>query len=166
MNPNKIVLVYELARELPMHKSNLSKLIDKLEIKKISVRSPEKNNQLVSAITEEDAEAVRKYRSDFEIIEHANEGVFYILQLLPEIDSLRVKLGFAQDLNDRISYFRTLLPELVVLKTWKCDKNLEKTVIRMAITSECEQVGIEVYRVTSVENTVTRLDKIFDMLNE
>ena len=47
-------------------------------------------------------------------------GYFYIIQLEPRREPLRVKLGYTTDLLDRLETFLCVAPYARFLKAWRC----------------------------------------------
>jgi hypothetical protein len=93
------------------------------------------------------------------------KGVFYLIQLEPEHDPGRFKLGFATNIEERMRSHKTAAPFSKVLKTWPCKLLWEKTAINCA-TQGCEQLHTEVFRSESVKEVQVRCDKFFALMPE
>lgn len=50
-------------------------------------------------------------------------GHFYVIQLVPEALPERVKLGFADNLERRLTEHQTAAPTARVLKSWQCKRS-------------------------------------------
>lgn len=91
-------------------------------------------------------------------------GVFYLIQPVPEFSLCRVKLGFSTDVMSRIIPYKTICPNAKVVKTWRCLEEWEKTAIDSVTRIECRQVGVEVFDCESIENLVDRIDSFFKLM--
>ena len=60
-------------------------------------------------------------------------GFLYCIQPVPEFNPNRIKFGFGYDVERRMRGYRIICPNLVVLGTWSCRRNMERPAIR-AIT--------------------------------
>ena len=88
-------------------------------------------------------------------------GYFYLVQLEPELDPARFKVGFSIDTDGRLAQHRTAAPFAVVVKTWSCKALWEQTAID-CITQGCERLSAEVFRgdLTQVQVTADRFFEI------
>jgi hypothetical protein len=123
----------------------------------------EKTNQVCSAVDEKD---VDKIKPNIDGKTCCFENVFYIIQLFPEISPNRIKLGFTSNIEQRKRNYITICPTMKVIKTWKCSAEWEQAVIAQSITGDCKKVGQEVFDIPSIENFVSRLNKIFSLFKE
>jgi hypothetical protein len=78
-------------------------------------------------------------------------GVFYIIQLVPDLDPNRIKLGFAESLDRRLSEHRTAAPTAQVLQAWPSRRTWEGTVIAALTRSGCSLIRNEVFLCDSLE---------------
>ena len=68
-------------------------------------------------------------------------GYFYIIQLHPEDLPTRVKIGYTDKLDVRLSDHRTNAPTLKLLKSWPCKRTWEEAA-KASITREaCRRIG-------------------------
>lgn len=91
-------------------------------------------------------------------------GVFYIVLPVPEFDRKRVKLGFTTDIESRIIPYRTICPNVQVVKTWACLEEWETCAITSITRIGCTQVGIEVFDCEVLERLVERADQFFAIM--
>lgn len=77
-------------------------------------------------------------------------GVLYLLCLEPEHDPNRFKVGFGNNLNERLRQLRCSAPYIQVMKTWPCRRLWEKTAIE-CVTEGCERLHTEVFRALFLE---------------
>lgn len=164
------VALSELAVELGLDRSNMLKYVKKLNISTQDRRTPKSKNQLTKTVTLDDAEIIRDTRqregftNDATIVSVPDWGVFYIIQLVPEYDQKRLKLGFTDNLDNRLSQHKTAAPTATVLKSWPCKRVWEKTIIDALTVRHCRLVANEVFECDSYEKLVGLADTIFDIL--
>ena len=160
----------QVADRLNMDKGNLHRLITKLKLSTYGLRDKQANNQIVKAIDDAGLQTLTSYRDD--IPKSSNnenvsiESIFYLILIAPDLSEYRVKLGFTTNLEQRLTSYKTICPNVKVVKTWECNKEWEKAIIDMAITNKDKIIGEEVFDVNDVALLVDRIDNIFAMLNE
>ena len=126
-------------------------------------------NKLVVTVTTQEAEQIRiarreqGYNLDYDGMEAAI-GVFYVVQLVPELDPNRVKLGFADDAGTRLLQHQTAAPTAKLVKTWPCKRSWEFTVIDSLATSGCKLILNEVYECEDVARLIEHGDRLFALL--
>ena len=123
-----------LAAEMGMDRSHARRYVLRLGVEPQKRRTQDSGGQLTLTVSAIEAEFIKSRRNEQGFLENAkpvqNEaGFFYIIQLVPELDPKRVKLGFADDVSVRLSQHRTSAPTAVVLKSWPCKRSWESTVI-------------------------------------
>lgn len=91
-------------------------------------------------------------------------GSFYVVQLVPDLDPRRLKLGFAADVEQRLREHRTAAPTAVVRQRWPCRRHWERTAIDCATASQCRTMTSEVFECDEVDALVRRLDEFFALL--
>ena len=133
-----MVTLKALADELGMDRSHLRKYVLKMEIKPNKIRRLDSGNQPTLAVTDEEAEQIRRRRADEGYqrrqgddrlrMGNADEGWFYIVRPDGECRPGRVKLGFTGDLGDRIADYRTIAPGAEYVANVECRRNWEATV--------------------------------------
>ena len=90
----------------------------------------------------EDYTPVRPFLSD---AKSTPGGCFYIIQLHPEDLPNRLKIGYTDNINVRLSDHRTSTPTLKLVKCWPCKRTWEDAA-KACITKEgCTAVGGEVF---------------------
>ena len=168
------VTIRELASELEIDRSQLRKWIIKQlpEVSIHKIRDPNGSGLEVIAVSSSEADKIREARTNWngsrvprDGADQTQFGVFYAIQLLPEIYPTRIKFGYATDVDDRLMTHRCTCPNADVLKTWRCDPKWEQTALAVVRNlEESVHVGGEVYDCTSFDIVVERLDAFFDML--
>src|SRR6266446_6145310 len=98
------VAMADLADELAVYRQTIFKVAKRLGIQPTRLREPNRGNQMSAVVTERDAAAIRAEltarRNQGE--QNApdgtpytiNEGMFYLIQLEPDLDPNRFKVGF------------------------------------------------------------------------
>ncbi len=112
MSDERYISLKTLAEQLGLDRSNARKVVLKLGIRPRKWRTPDSRNQLALTVTEVEAQAVLRRREECGFTATPREivpdvGVFYIIQLVPELEPGRIKLGFAADIQDRLAQHRT-----------------------------------------------------------
>ncbi len=96
----------------------------------------------------------------------ADQGLFYILDLIPEADINRLKFGFTSNVVNRLKQHQTTAPTAKVIRTWPCKRVWEVAAMDVIGRGE-SQVGherSEVFDVYSVEEVIHRGDQFFSMM--
>lgn len=170
------VAIVDLADELQVQKSWLFKILKKHRIETGRRRESERGNQMVATISAADAETIRsEVRDSKRQLEAPREqtgdvegdnpfdGVFYMLQLEPEHDPGRFKVGFTTDPDGRLRKHRCSAPYARVLKSWPCRPIWERTAIECA-THGLEQIHTEVFRAESIDGVIERGNRFFAVM--
>lgn len=158
-----------LANELGMDRSNLLKYVKKHGIETHKRRTLESRGQRTLAVTHSQAEQIRQMRQQEgfgveAVAPISDSGEFYIIQVVPELDPRRLKLGFAENVNGRLSQHRTAAPTATVLKSWPCKRAWEKTVMDALTVERCRLIQNEVFECDSLENLLRVADELFNIL--
>ena len=156
-----------LARELRIDRSHRRRYVLRLGIVPERRHIDGSGNKLVVTVTVAEAERIRSARRsqgyDFESqgIENAI-GVFYVVQLVPDLDPSRVKLGFADDAASRLVQHRTAAPTARLLRTWPCKRSWEYTIIDSLSTAGCKLILNEVYECSDMADFSPKATSCFD----
>lgn len=158
----------ELAKDLRMHKTHVKAFATKHGFHITRVRTRAAGNQETLAVTATDADALREIRQQWigaSISSEQNgKGWFYVVQVLPEIDVARVKLGFATDSQQRLNSYRTICPSATIVKTWPCRFTWEQCAIASLTRIECQQIGQELFHCDDLSRLIERGDTFFSLL--
>lgn len=166
---DNLVSVSEAAKILGRNRNSLFKVINKLKIEKVLIKSDEARGQAMAHISSNDFDILKSHiegASSSEIEQDTDgrtSGYFYIIQLEPELDPLRLKLGFAMSVDERIRKHRTAAPYSTVLSFWPCKLLWEKTVID-CLAADSEKIHTEVFRVEDVDDIVRKAEAFFEMM--
>lgn len=168
MNENKYVTLTQLASELGLDRSNMRKYVLKHGFSPVRIRTPRSRGQLTLALTLDEAETIRELRQSQGFVKSQpvenSTGYFYIIQLIPEFAPNRVKLGFASDVQARLSTHRTSAPTARLVKFWPCKRSWESTAIASMTRIECELIAGEVFECRSLAGLIARSDEFFAIL--
>ncbi len=159
-----------LALELGMDRSHLRKyVLNRTSIEPIKHRTPDSKNQLTLAVSPSQAKTIRRQRESegYGVAAAAatsDNGEFYVIQLVPELDPKRLKFGFAENLANRLSQHRTAAPTATVLKSWPCKRSWESTIIDALTVNHCRLILNEVFECESNEELLSFGDSLFSHL--
>ena len=165
------ISIKHLAEKLGMDRSHARRYVLKLGFKPEKRRTADSASQLSLTVTSDEAESILKHRQAQGFTAEGKPvsteyGVFYVIQLVPELDPKRIKLGFAIDLNDRLVQHRTAAPTAKVLKSWPCRRLWEKTVMDCLSSVACRNILNEVYECEKLKDLIARGDELFKILPE
>lgn len=90
-------------------------------------------------------------------------GSFYLIQLVPELRPNRVKVGFADNVDKRLTEHRTAAPTAKLLRAWPCKRSWENAAIDSITREGCKLVLNEVYE-GDVNGFVARGDGFFAIM--
>jgi len=173
VEPDDRIAVVALAEELGVRKQRLFKVLKRSGIQPVLRRDGARGGQRIATITASEAAALREalrsreaghptlsdvlYRPGEEV------GVFYLVQLEPDHDETRIKVGFTADLEARLRKHRTAAPFATVIKSWPCRRGWERAAID-SITRGYEQLHTEVFRAGSLDEARSRGDAFFGIM--
>lgn len=169
MIPDNYISLKEASTQLKMDKGNLYHLIKKLKIKMDKTR--ESNGHTINIIELSDFEKIKNYRQNplsnnkkITNIDYEN-GVFYVIQPIPEYNLNRIKVGFSNNIDTRKLQYSTICPSTNIIKTWQCKRCWEKTIIAQSTSSE-QKLGEEIFEVKDLEQFIKKLDFIFSLFHQ
>ncbi len=175
--PESSISVIDLAAQHGMRKQTVFKVLARLGIETVKRPGNSKTNrgQVIAYISSDDAQ---RFAEEIRLTAVANrsvadenglvtaiaeQGVFYLLQLEPDHDPGRFKVGFATSLPERLRTLKCSAPFLKVLATWPCRNLWEKTAID-CVTQGCERLHTEVFRTESTDDVWQRCERFFQMM--
>lgn len=171
------VAIVDLADDLQVRKQRIFKILPRLGIRPAQRREASRGNQNVATVRQAEAATIRSE------IERSSEspsgsnaragtlaafssddaGFFYLIQLGPEHDSGRFKVGFTMDLDGRLQKHRCSAPFARYVASWPCRRVWERAAIDCATTG-CDQLHTEVFRAASMERVSARAQAFFTMM--
>ena len=90
-------------------------------------------------------------------------GYFYIIRLIPEALPNRVKIGFADNVDQRLSEHRTAAPTATLLKAWPCKRSWDYAVMDSITREGCKLVLNEVFE-GDVDGFLRRAEAFFSLM--
>lgn len=173
---DNLISVKDFAEHNGLHRQSVFKVIKRLGIEPAKSRGGSQNRgQTISYISEHEASRVLEALSSNRRNQDENEeaefsdaalydiGVFYLLQLEPNHDPCRFKVGFASNINERLRQHRCSAPYTQIVKTWPCRRLWEKTTIE-CVTEGCERLHTEVFRAQSIEAVEAKCEQFFALM--
>ncbi len=172
-----VISLKDAAAELDVHEKSIHRIVKRLDIEGKKRRDRSRGNQLVTYISQEEfalvaTEVARGKRripsgqsdanGDEDFIS-TEEGVFYLVQLEPEHDPNRFKVGFAGNMPERLRALSCSAPFVKVVKTWPCKRRWEKTAID-CVTTSCDQLHTEVFRSDSLDGVIAKCEAFFGIM--
>ena len=73
-------------------------------------------------------------------------GYFYIIQLLPDEIPDRMKIGYTDSLDQRLSDHRVTNPTLKLVQSWPCKRTWEHAATASITREGCTKIGGEVFQ--------------------
>lgn len=90
-------------------------------------------------------------------------GCFYIIQLEPDLDPGRFKVGFTTELDGRLRKHRCSAPFSVVIRSWPCRRRWEPTALD-AVADGAERLHTEVFRVPDIGIVLAQAQRFFSVM--
>ena len=173
-----LISVIDLATQHGKRKQSIFKILKRLGIE--AKKRPGTNNrgQIIAYITNDEARLVvddltsGRTSAEFESesdgsvpeVLLAEQGVFYLLQLEPNHDPGRLKVGFATSLAERLRKHRCSAPLTTVVRTWPCKRLWEQTAIDCVADGCEERLSREVFRTASLESVIAKCERFFELM--
>lgn len=165
------VILKDLAKELGFDRSNFRKYVLQHGFNLVKIRTPEARNQLTLAVSVADAESIRELcqkqgygKLSNHVLANNEEGWFYVIQLVPELNPNRVKLGFTGSIEERLTAHRTSAPTAELVKCWSCKRSWERAAIDSITRIECKSLGYEVFECENLARLIKRADEFFAIM--
>lgn len=164
---SEYITLKQLSSEIGVDKSNLRKYILASGFTIVKIR--DKTRQLVMAVTTEEAVAIVERRTGEGYGVNGNGvridsgiGFFYIIQLVPELDPRRVKLGFTNNVDRRLVTHRTACPYAQVVAAYPCKQVWEFAAMDSITRQGCKLVASEVFECDDISALVEIANKFFE----
>ena len=149
---------------------SVKKYKDQLNLQPKKMRTADSKGALVDCLSFEDAEILidfyERRGENSEIFEENSfqrYGVFYMIQLIPEFDSNRIKIGFTENINKRLIELQISSPTAKLIRTWPCKRSWDYAAMDSITRKDCKLVMNEVYE-GNVEGFIERGDDFFSMM--
>ena len=169
MAHDEFISIKALASRLGMDRSHARRYVIRLGYEFHKRRTPDSGGQLTLCVDARDADAIFATRGEqgfnaSTVVSAPEVGVFYVIQLVPDLDLKRLKLGFTDSIEQRLSQHRTAAPTAKVLRTWPCRRAWELTAIEALTRENCSLVMNEVFECTDLEAIIDVGNRFFAML--
>ena len=165
----KYVTFQEAAEENGIGIDTVRRNAKKLELEITRRKTPSSRGTLVNCLQREDADKLKAFfdqKQNYEFTPGISDvsvqryGYFYLIQLVPEALPDRVKIGYTDNLEQRLSEHRTSAPTLKLIKSWKCKRSWDQAAMDSITRENCKQVLSEVYE-GDIDGFIERGDKFF-----
>ncbi len=169
MAEDEFISIKDLANRLGMDRSHARRYVLKLGYSFHKRRTQDSGGQLTLCLIAAEAEEIVSQRADqgftaSTLVAVSDVGVFYVIQLVPELDPNRLKLGFAESIHQRLSQHRTAAPTARVLHAWPCKRSWELTAMDSLTRLDCRLILNEVFECNDAQALVERGDAFFRLL--
>lgn len=157
----KLHSLADVAKEVSMDKSNLLKLLKKLDISPVFQRTVESGNQKCTFLTEDGYSVLKNYRSSFSKGSTQEHKIYIVL---PDGDARpnRVKVGYSSDFGKRLSTYKTICPETITLRSYDLDRSLEPMFLNIA-KKNGTRIGVEVFDIEDMDTFLSKCDTIYEV---
>lgn len=164
--PDGYLTVIEVAAELKVGYSSARKYIERYyesgEIEKPSMIKISSGHGTM-AIRRDQMEVIRELiikrkggRGKVEKVATMEFGFLYLILLVPEFSRTRVKAGFAQNVDIRMTDYLTTNPTAEVLAKLPCKRSWEPFLLAV-IESNSKKVRSEVFDITNIDKLIKTL---------
>ncbi|WP_139555998.1 hypothetical protein [Methylotetracoccus oryzae] len=169
MAEDEFTSIKELSKRLGMDRSHARRYVLKLGYSFHKRRTQDSGGQLTLCVSNAEAEEIVSQRVDqgftaSVVVAVSDVGFFYVIQLIPELDPKRLKLGFAESIDQRLSQHRTAAPTAKVLKAWPSRRSWELTAMDSLTRIDCSRILNEVFECDNPQALVDRGDAFFSLL--
>jgi hypothetical protein len=163
----------QLALMLGINASQARKYVLSLGYSPLKARTPDSRGKLTYVFAKEEAERIVATRRQQGFImgdtrgtpvSSDDVGVFYIIQLVPELNPNRIKFGFAANVQERLTQHRTSAPTACILRSWPSRRTWEPTFIDCLASKGCELILNEVYECGDVAALLDYAEALFKMM--
>lgn len=163
-----LIPIKQVAKELGVHKDYGLRLVRR-RAKKLGLR-PQRGQRNALLLSRRDLDRlVQDYQPRISHNRPASDinpsglGYFYLVQLHPDDLPNRLKIGYTDNIDVRLSDHRTSAPTLRLVKSWPCKRTWEEAAKASITRENCCLVGGEVYD-GDVQGFITRADAFFSLM--
>ena len=165
----KFVTFQEAAEENGVGIDTIRRNAKKLDLEITRRKTPSSRGTLVNCLSREDADKLKAFfdkKKNYEFTPGVSDvtvqryGYFYLIQLVPEAIQNRVKIGYTDNLEQRVSEHKTSAPTLKLLKSWECKRSWDQAAMDSITRENCKKVLNEVYE-GEIKGFIERGDQFF-----
>jgi hypothetical protein len=167
-----LVRISDLAQRLGVDVSTIRRLIQQ-SAAELGL-APTKGKQNVIYLTAEDADLLASHyetRSSRSAVSQdegrsfSRFGFFYIVQLVPEALPERVKIGYTDNLDNRMAEHRCAAPTARLARSWRCKRSWDYAAMDSITRTGCKLVLNEVYE-GDLQGFIDRAEAFFQVMPE
>lgn len=156
---NGFVALRQVAVELGLDAAQVRERLRERKIRPHKIHANGPDGPLVVALTQEEADRLR----DGAAAAGMDAGVVYVIQLVPDLDPRRIKVGFSRDMAGNLKYLRAGAPTAVLLQAWPCRPGWAPAAFD-CLTGGCRAVRDGVFDSDDLAGCVRRGDAFFALL--
>jgi len=160
----------ELAEKVGVAIDTIRRTVKKLDLTILKIRTP--SGATAHSLSLDDSNVLISYfENKNRSVQPSNEndlsvdrwGYFYIIQLIPEAMPNRVKIGYTDNLENRLRNHQTAAPTAKFLGHWKCKRAWDQAVMDSITRKDCTLVMNEVYE-GDVAKFLERAEEYFSVM--
>lgn len=165
----KYATFQEIADDLGVGIDTIRRKSKRLNLEITRRKTVSSKGALVNCLSREDADKLKAFfdqRQDYEFTAGISDvsvrryGYFYLIQLIPEALPNRVKIGYTDNLEQRLSEHRTAAPTSKLIKSWECKRAWDLAAMDSITRENCKHVLNEVYE-GDINAFIERGDRFF-----
>jgi len=162
----------DIAKQLSIGIDTVRRHVDKMKVElgitPTKQKTQSSSGSLVNCLSLDDSNLFINYfetkdKPSDESFQYSRYGYFYIIQLIPEFDPNRVKIGFADNVEKRLQEHKTSSPTAKLLKSWSCKRSWDQSAMDSITRTECKLIMNEVYE-GEIEGFLKRADDFFAVM--
>ena len=161
------ITITKIAAELGVNKDYALRLV-KRRAAALGIR-PQRGPRNAVSLSREDADRLiqdyrpRSRRPSLGAGQTGGFGYFYVIQLHPDDLRSRLKIGYTDNMDVRLSDHRTAAPTLRLVKSWPCKRSWEEAAKASITRGGCRCIGGEVFD-GDVREFIQRADAFFSIM--
>ena len=129
---------------------HVDKMKDELGISPVKRKTNTSSGSLLNCLNLDDSNLFINYfetkdKPAEESFQYSRFGYFYLIQLIPEFDPNRVKIGFADNVTKRLQEHKTSSPTAKLVKSWACKRSWDQAAMDSITKDNCKLIMSEVY---------------------
>ena len=172
MKHEEFISLRQLAEMLGINQSQTRKYVLKLGYAPPKARTPDSRGKLTYVFTKEEAEDIIATRRQQgftmgetrgTLVVSEDVGVFYIIQIVPDLAPNRLKFGFAANVQERLAQHRTSAPTASILRSWPSRRTWEPTLRDCLAARGCKLILNEVYECRDLAALLDYSEDLFKM---